>query len=84
MKNKPFTKRNGHTTGKKVKCHHCGKFTYSPYRHTTVPPHNMYMDPKPYVKKAEKTNRVDLIGNLKVTVNNYCNVECWQEVRSRK
>ena len=58
------------------KCHHCGKMKTNPLVHHIVPSISSYGEPPIYQKGGEKTDRVDLNGNMKVTVRNFCDSEC--------
>jgi|TARA_Y100000310_G_scaffold302869_1_gene340667 hypothetical protein len=60
---------------KRKKCHTCGKMVTNPYVYHIVPARNPWNIPN-YVKNAPRTDRVDLKGNLKVAIYNYCNKEC--------
>ncbi len=60
---------------KRKKCHTCGKMVTNPYVYHIVPAKNIWNMPN-YVKNGPRTNRVDLKGDSKVTVYNYCNQEC--------
>ena len=58
------------------KCHHCGKMKTNPLVHHIVPPISVYGQIPIYKKGGEKTDRVDLKGNMKVIVRNYCDRDC--------
>ena len=58
----------------KRKCHFCGKMATNPYTYGQEIPL--------YTKSGVKTNRVDLKGERKVLIHNYCNKECYNESRS--
>ena len=60
----------------KRKCHHCGKMKTNPLVHHIVPSISPYGEIPIYQKGGEKTDRVDLKGKMKITVMNYCNIEC--------
>jgi len=61
------------------KCHNCGKMATNPLVHHIVPTYNFPYDIPVYAKNAPKTKRVDLKGDRKVTVYNYCDNQCYVE-----
>ena len=63
------------TKGSK-KCYCCGKMASKPYKFTVVPSTGVYGKQKVYSKSEAKTDRVDLRGNKRVFIYNYCNQEC--------
>ncbi len=63
------------TKGSK-KCYRCGKMASKPYTYTVVPSTGMYGKQKVYNKSEVKTDRVELRGNKRVFIYNYCNQEC--------
>jgi len=63
------------TKGSK-KCYSCGKMASKPYKFTVVPATGVYGKQKVYSKSEAKTDRVDLRGNKRVFIYNYCNQEC--------
>jgi hypothetical protein len=66
------------------KCHNCGKMATNPVVHHIVPS-IAYGEPIPaYSKSAPKINRVDLKGDRKVEVYNYCNNQCYEEGRAKR
>ena len=62
------------------KCHSCGKMAQTPYKYTIVPSRKYGTIPT-YNKAAakERPNREDLKGDLKVTVNYYCDEGCYEK-----
>ena len=66
----------------KRKCHSCGKMATNPYTYTIVPTYTYGQEIPLYNKSGVKTNRVDLKGERKVFIHNYCNKECYNESRS--
>jgi|TARA_B100001079_G_scaffold228966_1_gene207421 hypothetical protein len=66
----------------KRKCHSCGKMATNPYTYTIVPTYTYGQEIPLYTKSGVKTNRVDLKGERKVLIHNYCNKECYNESRS--
>jgi hypothetical protein len=65
------------------KCHSCGKMAEKPYVYHIVPTRKYGVIPT-YTKNEKKTNRVDLKGDMKVAVYNYCNRECYEITRPQK
>ncbi len=63
------------TKGSK-KCYSCGKMASKPYKFTVVPATGVYGKQKVYSKSEVKTDRVELRGNKRVFIYNYCNQEC--------
>ena len=59
------------------KCHTCGKMATNPYVYHIVPSRKYWNIPN-YVKNGPRTDRVDLKGDMKITIYNYCNKECEQ------
>ena len=59
------------------KCYSCGKMAQKPYKYTVVPTRKYGTIPV-YNKAAarERPDREDLKGDLKVTVNYYCDESC--------
>jgi hypothetical protein len=57
----------------KRKCHNCGKMATKPYVYHIVPAFSYGAEIPVYQKSALKTNRIELRGNRKVLVYNYCN-----------
>jgi hypothetical protein len=55
------------------KCHSCGKMATNPYVYHVVPAFSYGVEIPVYQKSAPKTNRLELRGNKKVLVYNYCN-----------
>ena len=60
------------------KCHTCGKMAINPYVYHIVPSISVYGKIPIYKKGGDKTDRVDLTGKMKITVMNYCDIECKQ------
>ena len=60
------------------KCHSCGKMATKPYVYHIVPSYSYGAQIPIYSKNDVKTKRVDLRGNKKVLVYNYCNRECYE------
>ncbi len=60
------------------KCYSCGKMATKPYVYHIVPTYSYGAQIPVYSKNDEKTKRVDLKGNRKVLVYNYCNRECYE------
>jgi hypothetical protein len=60
------------------KCHTCGKMAQQPYRYTIVPSRKYGTIPT-YNKSDKKTNREDLKGDMKVSIYNYCDTECYEK-----
>ena len=60
------------------KCHSCGKMATKPYVYHIVPSYSYGQQIPLYEKSGVKTNRVELKGNRKVLVYNYCNRECYE------
>ena len=58
------------------KCNTCGKMATNPYVYHIVPAHKFPYQIPAYSKSKNKTKRVDLKGDMKVAVYNYCNKEC--------
>lgn len=65
------------------KCHSCGKMAQNPYVYHLVPA-KRYGSIPTYAKNAPKTKRIDLRGENKVDVYNYCNRECYENTRPQK
>ena len=64
----------------KVRCRNCGSMTTEPYVHHKLPSSPMY-DIKSipiYSKNGTKIRRVDLTGERKISVQNYCDRECYE------
>ena len=55
------------------KCYSCSKMATKPYVYHVVPSYSHVTEIPVYQKSAPKTNRVELRGNRKVLVYNYCN-----------
>ena len=64
------------------KCNNCGKMATNPYVYHIVPSHKYPYNVPAYSKP--KTKRVDLKGDMKVAVYNYCNRECYENTRPQK
>jgi len=64
------------------KCNNCGKMATNPYVYHIVPSHKYPYNVPVYSKP--KTKRVDLKGDMKVAVYNYCNRECYENTRPQK
>lgn len=62
------------------KCHSCGKMAQNPYKYTIVPSRRYGTIPV-YSKAAakERPNREELKGDQRVTVNYYCDEECYEK-----
>ena len=60
------------------KCYSCGKMATDPYVYHIVPSYAYGQQIPLYEKSGVKTDRVDLRGNRKVLVYNYCNRECYE------
>ena len=58
------------------KCHSCGKMATKPLVFHVVPSYSYGAEIPVYQKNAPKTKRVDLKGDRKVAVYNYCDREC--------
>ena len=71
------------TTTKPIrrKCHNCGKMATNPLVYHIVPSYSYGQQIPIYSKNDVKTKRVDLRGNKKVLVYNYCNRECCDNKR---
>ena len=54
------------------KCYCCGKMATNPYVYHVVPTYSYGAEIPIYQKSGPKTNRVELRGNRKVLVYNYC------------
>jgi len=65
----------------KRKCHTCGKMATNPLVYHIVPSISAYGKIPIYQKGGEKTDRVDLKGDMKITVMNYCDGECKRNAR---
>jgi len=61
------------------KCHNCGKMATNPLVYHKVPTYNIESEIPIYEKSAPKIKRVDLRGNRKIQVYNYCDIECCEE-----
>ena len=61
------------------KCHNCGKMATNPLVYHIVPSYSYGQEIPIYSKSDVKTNRVDLRGDRKITVYNYCNNQCCAE-----
>ena len=66
----------------KRKCHTCGKMATNPYVYHIVPSYEYGQQIPLYEKSGVKTNRVELKGNRKVLVYNYCNRECYENKKA--
>ena len=66
------------------KCHSCGKMATKPYVYHIVPSYAYGATIPVYQKSDVKTDRVDLRGNRKVLVYNYCNRECYENKRPQE
>ena len=55
------------------KCYSCSKMATNPYVYHVVPTYSYGAEIPIYQKSGPKTNRVELRGNRKVLVYNYCN-----------
>jgi hypothetical protein len=66
------------------KCHSCGKMATKPYVYHIVPSYSYGAQIPIYSKNDVKTKRVDLRGNKKVLVYNYCNRECYENKRPQE
>ena len=60
------------------KCYSCSKMAINPYVYHVVPSYSYGAEIPIYQKSAPKINRVELRGNRKVLVYNYCNRECYE------
>ncbi len=60
------------------KCYSCGKMATKPYVYHIVPSYSYGQQIPLYEKSGVKTKRVELKGNRKVLVYNYCNRECYE------
>ena len=61
------------------KCNNCGKMATNPYVYHIVPSHKYPYNVPVYSKP--KTKRVDLKGDMKVAVYNYCDKECYKDFK---
>ena len=61
------------------KCHTCGKMATNPYVYHIVPSYSYGANIPIYQKGGVKTNRVDLKGDRKVAVYNFCDNKCYEE-----
>ena len=61
------------------KCHTCGKMATNPYVYHIVPAHKFPYQIPAYSKSKNKTKRVDLKGDRKVAVYNFCDNKCYEE-----
>ena len=68
----------------KRKCNHCGKMATNPLVHHIVPSVSVYGNPPAYQKGGIKIDRVDLKGDMKITVRNYCDSECKSKYARRR
>ena len=66
------------------KCYSCGKMATKPYVYHIVPSYSYGATIPVYEKSGVKTDRVDLRGNRKVLVYNYCNRECYENKRPQE
>ena len=66
------------------KCHHCGKMKTNPYEYHIVPSTLVYEKIPIYQKGGTKINRVDLKGDKKVIIQNFCNMECKSKYIARR
>ena len=55
------------------KCYCCGKMATNPYVYHVVPTYSYGAEIPIYQKSGPKINRLELRGNRKVLVYNYCN-----------
>ena len=55
------------------KCYCCGKMATNPYVYHVVPTYSYGAEIPVYQKSGPKINRLELRGNRKVLVYNYCN-----------
>jgi hypothetical protein len=65
------------------KCHNCGKMATNPLVYHIVPSYSFPYDIPIYQKNAPRTNRVDLKGDRKISVYNFCDNECYEEGRPK-
>jgi hypothetical protein len=65
------------------KCHNCGKMATNPLVYHIVPSYIFPYDIPLYQKNAPKTKRVDLKGDRKISVYNFCDNECYIEGRPK-
>ena len=61
------------------KCHSCGKMATNPLEYHIVPSLPYGSDMPVYKKSDVKTKRVDLKGDMKVAVYNFCDNQCYEE-----
>ena len=61
------------------KCHTCGKMATNPYVYHIVPSYSYGENIPIYQKGGVKTKRVDLKGDRKVDVYNFCDNKCYEE-----
>ena len=61
------------------KCHTCGKMATNPFVYHIVPPYKYPYNIPVYQKGGVKTKRVDLKGDRKVAVYNFCDNKCYEE-----
>ena len=64
------------------KCYSCGKMATDPYVYHIVPSYAYGQQIPLYEKSGVKTKRVELKGNRKVLVYNYCNRECYENKKA--
>ena len=60
------------------KCYSCSKMATKSYVYHIVPSYSYGAQIPVYNKSDVKTKRVELKGNRKVLVYNYCNRECYE------
>ena len=58
------------------KCYSCSKMATRPYVYHVVPSYEYGAQIPVYQKNAPKTDRIDLKGDRKVAVYNYCDRKC--------
>ena len=67
----------------KRKCHNCGKMATDPLVFHVVPSYSYGEEIPVYQKNAPKTDRIDLKGDRKVAVYNYCDRKCMDTHKGR-
>ena len=61
------------------RCHNCGKMATNPFVYHIVPSYKYPYNIPVYQKGGTKTKRVDLTGDRKVDVYNFCDNKCYAE-----
>ena len=65
------------------KCYNCGKMATNPLVYHIVPTYNSPYDIPLYKKSDVKINRIDLKGDRKISVYNFCDNECLIDGRTK-